>query len=80
MKKLFLDHPASVGENYAEHFAHAASFAGLLGLAAVACLLHALVPCMCESTASGLVTRLHDRMVTNRRRRSQITEGSNLSD
>lgn len=80
MRKLFLDHPASVGENYAEHFAHAGGFAALLGLAAIACLIHALVPCLFESTASRLVTRLHDRMVTNRRRGLLLADRSNLLD
>lgn len=80
MRKLFLDHPASVGESYAEHFAHAGGFAALLGLAAIACLIHALVPCMFENTASRLVTRLHDRMVTNRQRRLRVAELSALPD
>lgn len=80
MRKLFLDHPASVGENYAEHFAHAGGFAVLLGLAAIVCLIHALVPCLFESTASRLVTRLHGRMVTNRQRKLQVAEQSEFND
>ncbi|MGC6330003.1 DUF6356 family protein [Rhizorhabdus sp. FW153] len=73
MKKLFLDHPASVGESYAEHFVNAAGFGLLLGRAACACFIHALVPALFERTASRLVTQLHDRMVTNRRRRELET-------
>jgi len=77
MKKLFLDHPASVGESYAEHFVHAAGFGLLLGRAACACFVHALVPALFERTASRLVARLHDRMVTNRRRREGEAVGPN---
>lgn len=77
MKKLFLDHPASVGESYAEHFVHAAGFGALLARAACACFVHALVPALFERTASRLVAELHDRMVTNRRRREGGATGPN---
>lgn len=73
MNKLFLDHPASVGESYAQHFTHAAGFAMLLARAACACFIHALVPALFDRTASRLVTQLHDRMVINRRRRGGET-------
>ncbi len=66
--RLFLAHPQSVGEDYFEHQRVALSFAGTLLLAGCACLVHALVPGLCERTASSRIAKLHDRMVTNRRR------------
>jgi len=61
-KKIFNDHPASVDETYWEHFHFALTFAGSLFLAAGAALVHALVPCLCEKTASTIINRLYHRM------------------
>lgn len=59
--RLFLDHPSSVDESYAEH----ARFAGAVSLklfgAAFAALVHAVIPCMFEKTASRTVAELHAR-------------------
>ena len=41
---------------------------GTLLLAGFACLLHAVIPGLCERTASRRIEILHDRMVANRRR------------
>lgn len=71
MKRLFLDHPASVGESYAAHFVHAAGFAVLLGYAAFACLIHAVLPALFEHRASRIVAKLHVRMVMKRTGRSE---------
>ena len=62
LARLFLDHPASVDESYLQHMGFALRFAGLLALAAGAALLHALVPALCERTASGIIRRLHARI------------------
>lgn len=64
-QKIFIDHPASVDESYFEHMRFAASFAFWLAVAAGAAAVHAVIPAMCESTASRIITRLHNRM-TNR--------------
>ena len=64
-QKLFTEHPASVDETYFEHMRFASSFAFWLFVAAGAALVHAVVPALCESTASRIIKRLHDRM-TNR--------------
>ena len=64
--RLFLDHPRSVGESYLEHQRHAFGFGiSLLG-AALACLVHALVPGLFVRTGSDTIKRLHERMVVNR--------------
>ena len=60
--RLFLDHPATVNESYWEHMRFALSFAFWLAVAAGAALLHALVPALCETTASRILRRLTDRM------------------
>jgi len=78
MKKLFTDHPASVGENYFEHLFAAARFSGGLLLAALACLVHALLPFLFIKTASRLVTGLYQRMVTQRDRRSALPSNTLL--
>jgi Family of unknown function (DUF6356) len=65
--RLFLSHPESVGESYFEHQRAALSFAGPLLLAGFACILHAMIPGLCERTASRRIAMLHDRMVANRR-------------
>ncbi len=65
LQKLFTDHPASVDETYFEHMRFASSFAFWLLFAAGAALVHAIVPALCESTASRIINRLHNRM-TNR--------------
>ncbi|HEY7887777.1 MAG TPA: DUF6356 family protein [Steroidobacteraceae bacterium] len=69
--RLFLDHPRSVGESYLKHQRHAFGFGiSLLG-AALACLVHGLVPGLFVRTGSEAITRLHDRMVVHRTVRSR---------
>jgi hypothetical protein len=68
LRRLFLEHPASVGEGYIEHGAHAAGFGAALLRAAIASFLHAAIPGLCMSTGSRIVSRLHDRMILNRRK------------
>lgn len=69
IRQLFTDHPASVNESYLEHLAAAGRFAFWMQVAALACLLHALLPFLFIRTGSSIITRLHDRMVANRARR-----------
>lgn len=59
---LFLDHPAKVDETYLEHMRFAFGFAFWLGTAALAALVHAMVPALCETTASRILKRLHARI------------------
>ena len=61
LNRLFFDHPRSVDETYLEHLAFATRFSATLLLAAGAALVHALVPCLFERTASKIVARLYDR-------------------
>lgn len=60
--RLFLDHPRSVDETYGQHFLFALRFAGLLGMAAGAALVHAILPFAFEKTASRIVAQLYAKM------------------
>ncbi len=62
MIELMTRHPRSVGETYGEHMATAFSFAAALMLASLACLVHGLLPFLCQSTASRRVRALSERM------------------
>ena len=62
IRTLFTDHPSSVGESYPEHMRTALSFAGPLGKAAAAALVHAFLPFFFVRTASVTVKNLYDRM------------------
>ncbi len=66
MRKLFTEHPASVGESYLQHLAAAAGFSIRLFAGGAACLVHAIFPFLCVRTGSGIIRTLNDRMVVNR--------------
>ncbi|MEJ6403065.1 DUF6356 family protein [Yoonia sp. 2307UL14-13] len=59
---LFFDHPAKVNESYLQHMVFAFGFAFWLGVAAMAALVHALIPALCETTASRILKRLHAKI------------------
>lgn len=59
--RLFLDHPAKVEETYFEHMCFALRFAALLAAAMGAALVHAVIPCLFEKTASQIIARLSAR-------------------
>jgi len=69
IRRLFTEHPASVGESYLQHLCAASGFAVRMLFGAVACFLHALLPFAFQHTGSDCITSLYERMVTNRRRR-----------
>jgi hypothetical protein len=65
--RAFTEHPASVGETYTEHLAHAGCFGLRMIGAGIACLVHAVLPFLFERTGSVAIAELNDRMVVNRR-------------
>lgn len=67
-RRLFLDHPASVDESYAEHFRVAAGFGGTMLLGAIGAFVHALVPALCTKTGSNAVKTLHERLTRDPQR------------
>ena len=62
LTRLFLDHPRTVNETYLGHARFAGGFAFWLLLAAGAAAVHAVIPSLCERTASRIVTRLAARL------------------
>ena len=68
IKQLFTDHPASVNETYGQHFATAMGFGLRMIWGGLICFVHALIPGVCCTKASEMISELHDRMITNRRR------------
>jgi hypothetical protein len=59
IRRLFLDHPASVRETYFEHMGVAFRFGGRLLAAGAAAVVHGIVPAWHERTASKAVKTLH---------------------
>ncbi len=62
VKSAFLSHPHSVGESYFEHLRMALGFAGALFITALAAVVHALIPCLCETTARRRIYALNTRL------------------
>lgn len=61
LTRVFLNHPASVGESYFQHAAFAFGFSGRLFAAAGAALVHAVIPCLFEKTASRMIGELYTK-------------------
>jgi len=68
LKRLFNEHPNSVGETYVEHAASAFSFGLAMIGAGLACLIHGVLPFAFKRTGSEQVAKLYNRMVLNRTR------------
>lgn len=69
MKRLFCEHPASVGETYFQHLGSAISFSVSMFAGALCCLIHAVFPFAFQRTGSAIIGDLHDRMIANRARK-----------
>jgi len=67
LRRLFTEHPASVGESYWGHLLRASWFSARLLLAGGACLVHAFLPFLFVNTGSRAITELYGAMVTGRR-------------
>jgi len=74
MRKLFIEHPKSVGETYLEHLHSAFSFGWRMVAAGIACLLHGVFPFLFVKTVSSVVRHLHERMITHRSRQRAAPE------
>jgi hypothetical protein len=62
LRRVFLSHPQAVDESYGEHFLFALGFAARLLGAGLAALVHAVIPCLFETTASRMILEMHDRI------------------
>ncbi|MFM2409856.1 MAG: hypothetical protein RL481_684 [Pseudomonadota bacterium] len=70
-KRLFVDHPKSVDENYWEHFGVAGRFGVTMIWGGLCALVHAVVPGWCITTSSDTIQRLNQIMVIQRRAKGQ---------
>jgi uncharacterized protein DUF6356 len=64
LHRLFLSHPQTVDETYGEHFTFALGFALRLLGAGLAALVHAIIPCLFETTASRMIREMHARIAS----------------
>ncbi|MCG6114315.1 MAG: DUF6356 family protein [Mesorhizobium sp.] len=62
LARLFTTHPQTVGESYFEHMGFALWFSSRLLMAGGAALVHAVLPFLCETTASRIIRELHQRI------------------
>lgn len=69
--RLFIAHPRTVDETYAEHFAFAGRFGLTMIWGGVCALVHAAVPGWCVTTGSNTVARLNQLMFDQRRAQGQ---------
>ncbi len=61
INRIFLNHPHSVDETYVEHLVFAGKF-GLKLIAAGFCsIIHAIIPCVFEKTASRMIADMYAR-------------------
>ncbi len=79
LNRIFLDHPASVGEGYREHFSVAMSFGIRMLLAGMACMIHGVLPNLFKTTGSRQVRQLYDEMVANRVRHMAVPGSSGVT-
>ena len=63
LRRLFVEHPRSLGMSWSKHGAGAVVIGATLVGAGAACLVHALVPGWFTQTAGKTVERMHDHMV-----------------
>ena len=68
LMRLFIEHPASVGETYLQHLRSAAGFSSRMLAGGCACFVHSLLPFLFVHTGSRCVDELYARMVTHRSR------------
>lgn len=66
IRRLFFDHPASVGESYAEHFLVASRFGITMIGAGIAGVIHGVLPFAFKTTGSRTVMRLNQQIVDKR--------------
>lgn len=62
MQQIFTNHPRSVDETYFQHMRFAGWFGSRLLLAGGAAMVHAVIPCMFEKTASRMIGEMHARL------------------
>ncbi len=65
-RRLFLDHPTSVGESYTAHFGVASRFGVKMMWGGLRCAVHGVLPFLFKTAGSDTVSALHAELVTKR--------------
>ena len=68
IRRIFLDHPRSVGESYGEHLQFAGGFGLTMLAGGAAALVHALVPSLFPTAGSAALARLNRKLDESRAR------------
>jgi len=66
IRRLFLDHPASVGESYVEHLGVAGRFGARMIAGGIGCMIHAVLPFAFKTRGSDTIGALHRDLVAKR--------------
>jgi Family of unknown function (DUF6356) len=66
VRRLFTDHPRSLGMSWGRHAIGAVEIGARMVVAGSACLVHAIVPGWFTQTAGKTVARLHEHMLSRR--------------
>ena len=72
IRRIFLDHPRTVGETYTEHFGVAAGFGATMIWGGMKAIAHAFVPSICKTSGSDTVRSLHAKLVEKRAATAQM--------
>tara|TARA_B100000965_G_scaffold262426_1_gene221364 strand:+ start:37 stop:285 length:249 start_codon:yes stop_codon:yes gene_type:complete len=79
IKKLFTEHPHSLGESYLEHLICAAGYGLRMIFAGFAAIIHSIFPFLFETTASDLAKEITGN-VDSRKDEAVIQEQTELLD
>lgn len=74
IRRLFLDHPASVDESYREHFGVATRFGVRMIAGGLGAVIHGVLPFAFKTSGSRTVAALHAEMVRKRGAVREATE------
>lgn len=74
IRRIFLSHPATVGESYWEHFGVASRFGTQMLIGGAKAMVHAVFPNLCQTSASDTIRKLHTIMVEKRGAKRDATE------
>lgn len=66
IEKLFVEHPASVGETYTQHFKYALGLTLIFLMLALTSLVHAFIPCLFSEAASNWIATLNIQLQNRR--------------
>lgn len=75
---LFREHPAAVGETYAQHLSFTIRIGWYLLVTTAALVFHGLVPMFCQTTASDRILRLASSIKKRRERADRPADDDRL--